>query len=86
MTDQPPDHDPEIVNERISDPAVGSDASSHDPDDHWLETVLTSLPERSREAQKALLKALLDGAARGNPAGLTTIIARKAAWSVVAGR
>ena len=45
----------------MSEPVRAPDAALNDEDDRWLETVLASLPERSSEAKKALLKALRDG-------------------------
>lgn len=61
MTDQPHTHDPDIVPDSIEEPAKAPDAQPDDPDHQWLETVLASLPERSREAREALLKALMNG-------------------------
>lgn len=52
---------PEIVTS-ITTNAAGDEHHDHDDDDQrWIETVLASLPTRSREAQQALAKALSDG-------------------------
>ncbi|NTZ43351.1 hypothetical protein G7A66_09695 [Altererythrobacter sp. SALINAS58] len=62
MIDQPTDRDDhEIATSSMSEPVRAPDAPLNDDEGHWLETVLNSLPERSRETREALLKALVDG-------------------------
>ena len=55
-----------IVSTSITKDATGAPASAlGDDDQRWLETVLSSLKGRSREAQQALIKALQDGHTNG---------------------
>ena len=62
MINQPDDRDdPEIATSSMREPVRAQDALPNDDEDHWLETVLTSLPERSHGAREALLKALMNG-------------------------
>ncbi|WP_394268818.1 hypothetical protein [Qipengyuania sp.] len=51
-----------IVTITMTETAAGNETDGHDDDDQrWAEAVITSLPSRSREARKALVKALWDG-------------------------
>lgn len=51
-----------IVTITMTETAAGDETDGRDDDDRrWAEAVIASLPSRSREAQKALVEALLDG-------------------------
>ena len=60
-----------IVTITMTETAAGDETDGRDDDDRrWAEAVIASLPSRSREAQKALAEALLDGnASKAAPVG-----------------
>ena len=62
-----------IVTITMTETAAGDETDGRDDDDRrWAEAVIASLPSRSREAQKALVEALLDGnASKAAPVGCT---------------
>ena len=59
-----------IVDSSITNTAAGAPHRAHtDDDQRWAETVIASLPSRSREARKALAEALLHGQPIAAPVG-----------------
>ncbi|MEL7691906.1 hypothetical protein, partial [Citromicrobium bathyomarinum] len=70
MTKTVPENVDPIVTTIVPENAVGDTSDDQDDDDQrWIETVLASLPRRSREARMALAQALLDGDAKPDPVG-----------------
>lgn len=74
MTKTVPENVDPIVTTIVPETALGDTSGDQDNDDRrWIETVLATLPDRSREARMALAKALLDGDAKPDPVGCATL-------------